>query len=169
MGLEPKEEAALRKLVTYLSPADEDADVLEKVDALIDEWHAREQRLADLEGKMTRAPDKDGKIDAILEHAHNSRTDQDVVKLGPKDIKAATGVSRRYAYDLLDDLPDEKDWILSHDTIKRSQFASHELDNDSKRIGIDFEGVHSNGAPVNRFTTTSRNNPRSETATEEER
>lgn len=169
MSLEPKEEAALRKLVTYMSPADEDADVLEKVDALIDQWHDREQRLAELEGKMTRAPDKDGKIGEILEYADNLRTDQDVVKLGPKDIKAATGVSRRYAYDLLDDLPEEEDWFLSHEAIKRSQFASHELDNDSKRLGVDFEGVHSEGVPVNRFTTTPRRKAASEATTEEER
>lgn len=169
MGLDPKEEAALRKLVTYMSPADDDAEIFQKVDALIDQWHDREQRLEELERKMTRAPDKEGKIADIIEHAANLRNGQDVLKLSPRDIMAATGVSRRYAYDLIDDLPDDEDWFLSHETVKESQFATHEMDNDTKRLGVDFEGVHSEGAPVNRLTTAPSDNPASEAATEEDR
>jgi len=164
-----KEEAALRKLVTFMSPADEDADVLTKVDELIDEWHAREQRLAELERKMARAPDKEGKIADIVDHAKNLRDAQDVVKLSPRDIMAATGVSRRYAYDLIDDLPQEEEWFLTSTEVKESQWGSAEIDNDKKCLGVDFEGVQSTGVPVNRFTTDPSETPASEAATEEER
>ena len=169
MSFDPKEEAAVRKLMTFMSPADEDADILVKVDGLIDEWHAREQRLSELERKMARAPDKEGKIDAILDHAENLRTGQDVLKLSPRDIMAATGVTRRYAYDLIDDLPQEEEWFLTSTEVKQSQWGNAEIDNDKKCLGVDFEGVHSEGVPVNRFTTDPSETPASEATTEEER
>lgn len=161
------EMAALRKLLTGLSDLDDDeiADTnpVERARIVIDRVEKLEQRTAALEDEVTRLearlsdPEdgKDGKLGAIVETAQNLRSDESVVKLKAKDIVAATGCSRRYAYDLMDpdnsnSLVNERDWLLSPEEME--QYGTLELDNAGRRLGVDFEGVHSSGAPVNKFT-----------------
>jgi hypothetical protein len=95
---------------------------------------------------------KQAKVFDIVQQARNLRErDQPVVKLKARDIVAATGCSRRYAYDLMDDLPEEHNFLLS--PAEMQQYGDLELDNDERALGVDFEGVHSDGVPVNKFTT----------------
>ena len=70
-------------------------------------------------------------------------------------IVTVTGVSRRYAYDLIDGLPDQYHWILSRDEARQQQYGSAEIDSgtQSKRLVIDFERLHNDPAAVNKFTT----------------
>jgi regulator of replication initiation timing len=122
----------------------------------LDELEAENERLR---SRVNSTGGKDEKVAAIVEHADNLRNSNDrAVKLTAKDIKGATGVSRRYAYDLMDpeddnSLINQYDWALTQQEM--AQYGSLELDlsGQQKCIGIDFEGVHSAGCPVNKFTT----------------
>jgi len=128
------------------------------VDVLIDRLADAEERIDELEAETDRlrerAASSDGKADKvaqIVRAALNIRDDKPAVKLDAQNIQTATGCSRRYAYDLMDDLPDEYDWALTPDEM--SQYGSLEIDNGGRRLGVDIEGVHSRGCPVNKFTT----------------
>lgn len=106
---------------------------------------------------LSRLDDNDGKgskVAEIVRFAENARSEeQPAIKLTAKDIKGATGCSRRYAYDLMDDLPTEYDWFLTPKEMK--QYGSLEIANSGeRRLGVDFEGVHSSGCPLNKFTTS---------------
>lgn len=119
-------------------------DALDRIDDVEDENKRLRERLNDSGGK-------DAKVRAIVDYADNARNGP-AIKLTAKEIKGAAGCSRRYAYDLIDDLPEEYDWFLTPKEM--SQYGSLEIDNhDEKRLGVDFEGVHSAGVDVNKFTT----------------
>lgn len=123
------------------------SDLQERVEELESENERLRQRLDDGDTKQ-------GKVARVVDYALNKRSGGEAaVKLTPKEIKGATGVSRRYAYDLVDDLPEQYDWFLSPEEMQ--QYGSIELDLSSQQkcVGIDFEGVHSEGCPVNKFTT----------------
>ena len=66
-------------------------------------------------------------------------------------------MSRRYAYDLVDELPKEYAWI--HDGQSLKQYGEAEMDKGEmpKSLAVDFEGVHGPPCPVNTFTTTISN------------
>jgi len=58
-------------------------------------------------------------------------------------------VSRRYAYDLVDNMIREFPWAHAPDDV-----AAHvEQDTRQKGVLIDFEGVHGEAVAVNKFTT----------------
>lgn len=65
-----------------------------------------EQRVRMLEQETgTKMREKHQKYGAIVEAADNVRdAGQEEVALKARDVKAATGVSRRYSYDLIDDM-----------------------------------------------------------------
>jgi hypothetical protein len=110
-----------------------------------------------VEKMTTEAGRKKDKVRKILDFAQNKRNGQAVVKVSPQDIKGATGVSRRYAYQLThpeDGLPGEYPWCLA--PREMDQYGSLEIDRDGgdeRVMGVDFEGVHKSPAPVNKFIT----------------
>jgi hypothetical protein len=110
-----------------------------------------------VEKMTTDAGRKKDKVRKILDFAQNKRSGQAVVKVTPQDVKGATGVSRRYAYQLThpeDGLPGEYPWCLEPEEM--DQYGSLEIDRsdgDERVMGIDFEGVHKSPAPVNKFIT----------------
>jgi len=119
----------------------------------VDELEAENQRLRERldEGG---AGGKDEKVAAIVQYAHEARGSAPAVKLTAKEISGAAGVTRRYAYNLMDGedgLPAEYDWFLTPGEMQ--QYGSLQVDNDERRLGIDFEGVHSAGCPLNKFIT----------------
>lgn len=116
----------------------------------INELENNQQRI---ESRFDDSDGKSSKVAEIVRFAANARSEgQPAIKLTAKDIKGATGCSRRYAYDLMDDLPTEYDWFLTPQEMK--QYGSLEIDNSGeRRLGVDFEGVHSSGVPLNKFTT----------------
>lgn len=128
------------------------ADAHDRIDTL----EAENERLrARLDGRSTH--DKDGKVAAIVEAALNQANGDPAIKLDYSHIQAATGCSKRYAYDLMDRLPEEYDWFLTPQEM--DQYGSIEIDNyDARRLGVDIEGVHSSGVPVNKFTTAGGSN-----------
>jgi len=136
-------------------------DAQNTVDDLADRVDALEAEINRLRSRLTGDQSKDEKVGNLVEYAANKRErGQGVVALSPQEIKGAYGCSRRYAYDLIDDLPEEYHWILSVETLAETQHGRLERDTAQagKRVGIDIEGVHSAGCPVNRFTTADTNN-----------
>lgn len=99
---------------------------------------------------------KEEKIAALVRYAQNVAKDtkRSRVALTWKDIKGTAGVSRRYAYDLIDDLPEEYAWL--HDRADISQYGDLEIDKDAqdRALVVDLEALHSDSEAVNKFTTT---------------
>jgi len=107
----------------------------------------------DLVNLMKSDGGKEQKVRDILHYAVRKRQNEPVVVVKPMEIQGAADVCRRYAYDLVDQLPTERGWFLSPDVMQ--QYGQLEIDTDAQdeRMGVDFEGVHGDPAPVNKFTT----------------
>lgn len=123
---------------------------------LRDRLNAVESRLDVLDED---APSKEAKIREIVDFASNLRSeDQQAVKVTPKEIKGSAGISRRYAYGLIDEdegLPAEYHWLLSAKQAREQQYGNAELDWDesTKGLVVDFEALHTDPEAVNKFTT----------------
>ena len=133
----------------------------DRVSELEDENAELRGRLDALEARIDVVEDgsstKSGKIRQIVAGAENNRTgDQPAVVMDAAKIVTVTGVSRRYAYDLIDDLPEKHHWILTRSKARERQFGSVEIDDgrQTKAIVIDFEALHSDLEAVNKFTTS---------------
>lgn len=155
-----RELAALKKLAFGL--ADDDTDELfPAVEQALDRVETLETRLDELDQVGDMLADvaettstKEEKVGKIVTYAENTRRDeQPGVTVLPKSIKGVTEVSRRYAYDLVDDMIDEYAW--AHDPAAVDRYGSVERDAPQKGVLIDFEGVHGAPCPVNKFTTRS--------------
>jgi hypothetical protein len=99
---------------------------------------------------------KVSKVHDIVEMASNRRSNEALIEFEVSDIVDATGVSRRYANDLIDgpnSLPSEYEWM--HERADLKQYGELELDRDAqnKVLVIDFAGVQGTKCPVNKFTT----------------
>lgn len=155
-------ERAFRALDTI----EELQDRIETLEAENEQLQERIEALGDI---GTQKTSKEAKIASIITFAENSRKeDQNAVKVLPSDICGVANVSRRYAYELIDDMingdgqngavgPDGYSWAHNPDEI--SQYGSMEIDSKEVRKGviIDFEGVHGESVSVNNFNTESRN------------
>lgn len=125
--------------------------VVEDLEDRVDELEAENERLRE---RLDDTSDKEGKVQAIVQFAINKRDGEPVVKISAQEIKGATGVSRRYAYDLVEDLPDRESWFLTPEEMHQYGSVVMDFSNQKKCLGVDFEGVHSAGVPVNKFTTS---------------
>lgn len=152
------------KLQVIDSRLDGTASVQEQLEQRLDDLEAENRDLReevvelrstvdDLVSIMESDGGKEQKVRDILHYAVRKRNDQPVVIVKPGEVRGATGCSRRYSYDLIDELPTQREWLLSPDEMQ--QYGSLEIDTDAqdKRMGVDFEGVHGDPAPVNKFTT----------------
>lgn len=160
LGDHDRELAALKKLAFGL--ADDDTDELfAAVEQALDRVETLETRLEELDQVGDMLADvaettstKEEKVGKIVTYAENTRRDeQPGVTVLPKSIKGVTEVSRRYAYDLVDDMIDEYAW--AHDPAAVDRYGAVERDAPQKGVLIDFEGVHGAPCPVNKFTTRS--------------
>jgi len=108
----------------------------------------RLDRLGDIGEEKTS---KEQKIAAIVTYADNVRDGEDkaAVTVLPKIITGVADVSRRYAYDLVDDMIREFPWAHDPDNV----VAHPEQNTRQKGVLIDFEGVHGEAVAVNKFTT----------------
>ena len=124
----------------------ENAELRDRLDAL-------EARLDTVEDGATT---KEGKVREIVTYAENARdANQEMAVVTATEIKGAAGISRRYAYDLIDDLPEEYHWITTLKEARERQYGNVELDWEkaTRALVIDFEQLHSDPEAVNKFTT----------------
>lgn len=169
-----KLEAAVRKLTFSVGDLD-DGSLFDAVNATIEEIESLkdqvlaiqsrleqiEERLKTLEGLM-HADSKKAKVKAIIHYAENKRHgDQDAVVLDTKEIKGATGVTRRYAYDIVDEWPADFPFLVDRENLQ--QYGELEIDTDAREKGIAvvFDRVPQDGDSLNKF-----NNENEETEAE---
>jgi hypothetical protein len=136
-------------------------DMVKTAQEIATEAQALQERLASVEQQLEQFEDltdttssKTEKLAAIVQFAENKATHRmDKVSVSASEIIGATGVTRRYAYDLIGELPEEYDCFDNRTTI--SQYGSLENDQDSqtRALIVDCEAVHSDATGVNKFTT----------------
>jgi len=161
---------AVRRLVHNIAGTAEDGDVqvFEATARALDQLDKLQERVDDLEAKneelRTRLDklgdigeektDKEQKIAAIVTFADNQRSDgRDAVAVKPSTIKGLVDVSERYSYTLVDDMIDDYDW--AHDPTEIQRYGAVERDTSDKSVVIDFEGVHGEAVPLNKFINES--------------
>jgi len=114
------------------------------------------QRVATLEQRVDDDGQR-GKVAKIVEIAKNRQTTEKGVVMTAADIRDATGVSRRYAYDLIESLPEKYDFLLSNTEVDRYGSLEMATDDLPKGLIVVFDDVHTDLESVNKFTTrTSR-------------
>lgn len=176
-------ELAVRTLVTQLAgtPPTTDAGLIEKTFRALDALEELLVRIEELEKENAELRErldtlgdigaektsKQAKIASIVLYADSLRDEgQSAVKVLPKNVCGVANVSRRYAYDLIDDMihgdgengtvgPDGFSW--AHDPAEIDQYGSLEKKKTQKGILIDFEGNHGDPLSVNKFNTGSTN------------
>lgn len=142
----------------------------ERVDSLEDENEALRQRIDALEARVQVLEEgsdggRESKVRDLCDYALNARTgDQRGVPLKAKEIVGAAGVCRRYAYDLIEELPEEHHFLLTLREARNQQYGSLELDAGSydRALVVDCEALHSDQGAVNKFTTRSGKEGRQE-------
>jgi cell division septum initiation protein DivIVA len=140
------------KRIRQLEAANEELkDRLAELESRIDGVEDR----ADAVENTVYAEGKQGKVRQLVEYATNKRTgEQQAVVLDAQEIRGATGCTRRYAYDIIDDFPGDYGFLVDRDEL--TQYGEVELDQTQRGRGIAviFDGsVHSDLESVNRFTT----------------
>jgi hypothetical protein len=141
-----------------------DAEI-DDIEDLPDAGHAFAERLADSEGRLaaverrlaafgdvdTTADTKAEKMAAVLAFALNKHNDRSKVAVSPHEVRGCAGVSRRYAYELINAMGDEVAGV----TVREPQRV--ETGTGTKQKGkallVNCEAVHSDPEGVNQFTT----------------
>jgi hypothetical protein len=120
-----------------------------------DELEARLQALEDrmeMLGDVSAAKStKAEKFAAVLAFAANKRSGADKVAVLPGEIKGCTGVSRRYAYDLLEMMADEIDGVQVRE--EQRVTTGNGVKHKAKALLIDCSQVREESDAVNQFTT----------------
>lgn len=128
------------------------ADQLQEQQNAISRVESQLEAIQDLGREKTT---KDEKITRLVNYAQNLSTDGESGRyvLEAQTIKGTAGVSRRYAYDLMDELPERYEWAL--DRSELSQYGDLEIDKDeqSRALVIDLDALHTDDEAVNKFTT----------------
>lgn len=159
-----KFEAALRKVLYAIGEVD-DGTIFEAADSAINSIESLQdtvlihdsqieqlqQRVNSLEDTL-HAESKQAKVKAIVHYAENRRHDgQEAVVLDTKEIKGATGVTRRYAYDIIDEWSAQYPFLEDRDELQ--QYGQLEIDTDARDRGIAvvFDRVPQDGGSLNKF------------------
>lgn len=93
----------------------------------VEELEADLEAFRDLGAERTS---KEQKVGQIVDWARNKADGTGRVTVLPEHVKARTGVTERYAYQLVDDLIDEYDWALD----PREQ--QHRIDETARQKGV---------------------------------
>jgi hypothetical protein len=108
----------------------------------------RLDRLGDLDRERTS---KEEKFAAVLTFAENKRNGSVKVALSPQEVKGCTGVSRRYAYELIDEMGEAVEGVEVREA--RQVQTGSGTERKGKALLVDCDLVHHNGGGVNEFTT----------------
>jgi len=142
----PRVEDAIQIAQNALRRMSELEDRVDGLEAENGELRTRLDKLGDIGQQKTS---KEQKVAAIVTYADNQRSaGQSAVTVLPRVIKGLVGVSRRYAYDLVDDMVEEYEW--AYDPQKVNVHPGHD---GAKGVLIDFDGIHGEPVSVNKFTT----------------
>mgnify|MGYP000610221254 CR=1 FL=1 len=117
----------------------------------------RRERLEQLEARLemlthhTNTSTKAEKITAVLTFAQNKANGSGKVAVTPAEIRGCTGVSRRYAYDLVDAIADDVPGVQVREStqVKTTKGTKRK----QKALLVDCEEVHGLDEAVNSFTT----------------
>jgi hypothetical protein len=113
---------------------------------------AVEEQLAALGDIGAAKTTKEEKLAAIVTFAQNKQGSQSAtVAVTATEIRGCVGVSRRYAYELIDEAAATLDGARVRDAtdVQTSTGVEHK----KKALLVDCEAVHVDGAGVNEFTT----------------
>ncbi len=111
-----------------------------------------EEQLAALGDINTTKTTKEQKLAAVLHFATNKRgTQSGTVAVTADEIQGCVGVSRRYAYDLIEEAAEVYAGVRVREA--RDVQTSTGVEHKKKAMLVDCEAVHGNGAGVNQFTT----------------
>jgi hypothetical protein len=149
---------------TDVGPAEAWVAALETIQSQQEQIEALQRQVTDNSQQLDRLGNigeepttKEQKIVAVLQYAENIRNpNESKVVVKPKDIKGATGVSRRYAYDLVDEMHDSYEWATDNTRREARTTGLSGAESDSPPCGvlIDFDEVaHATDGVVNKFTT----------------
>ncbi|MFC7047213.1 hypothetical protein ACFQH6_19020 [Halobacteriaceae archaeon GCM10025711] len=126
--------------------------VAHRLDALDDRLSDVEQRLDALGDIETGKTTKEQKFAAILAFAENKRDlNSSKVSVTATEIQGAAGVSRRYAYELIDTMPEDVDGVTvrAAKQVPTGSGRKHK----KKALLVDCERIHAEQGGVNKFTT----------------
>jgi len=110
-----------------------------------------ERRLDRLGDVGEEATSKEEKFAAILAFAANKRNGSPKVALSPQEVKGCTGVSRRYAYELIDEMAAVVEGVEVREATQVKTGSGTERK--GKALLVDCEAVHHDDGGVNQFTT----------------
>jgi hypothetical protein len=149
-----------------------DAEI-DEIEDLPDAGHAFAERLAEYESRLaaverrlaafgdvdTTADTKAEKMAAVLTFALNKHDGRSKVAVSPQEVRGCAGVSRRYAYELIDAMGEDVTGVTVREPQRVETGAGTEQK--GKALLVDCEAVHSNPEGVNQFTTGGGRNDRS--------
>lgn len=113
---------------------------------------AVETRLDALSDVDSERSTKHEKYRAVLAFAQNKRANNSKVTVSPTEIQGCTGVSRRYAYDLLDNIAADVDGA----SVRQSKQVDTGTGTKqkTKALLVDCDIAHTSDDGVNKFTTS---------------
>lgn len=142
-------------LVKAADDTNVDGSVMDRIDDLEAQMNRIESQLEAIQDLGREKSTKEEKIARLVQYAQNLSNDgrSGRILLKAKDIKGTAGVSRRYAYDLMDELPEKYEWALNRSQL--SQYGDLEIDKDGqdRALVIDLDALHTDDEAVNKFTT----------------
>lgn len=158
--------AFLRKFAFQLADTgpDEDLDLHEAVDRAVDRVEKLEHRLDELEDMKemlsdvgTQKTSKEEKVAAIVTYASQKHSGMRGTVVKPKEIAGIVDVSKRYAYDLIDDIVHGDgehgslkdggyDWA-----VEASSFSAVDKETPERGLAVDFERLHEDDEALNKF------------------
>jgi len=167
-------QVAFKRFINDIAGTNDDPDVgpieasylaleeLERLETVEQELAGARQEISELEGVVESLRDignekttKEEKIAAIVSYADNIRDDgQAEITVAAQEIKGAAGVSRRYAYDLIEDVAEQHGWASVREP--KSQPSGKDggrMIEWKKALAVDFEQLHEDPESVNKFTT----------------
>lgn len=122
---------------------------LDELDQRVTTLEERVEVLRSIDGGQSS---KEEKFAAVLAYAENKATGQrSKVAVSAQEAKGCAGVSRRYAYDLLDAMAEEIQGVQLREAqdVETGSGVEHK----QKALLVDCEDVHSDTWTVNQFTT----------------
>ena len=91
------------------------------------------------------------KYTAVLRFAANKRMANGKVAVSPVEIKGCTGVSRRYAYDLVEAMADDLDGVAVREAQEVETGSG--TTQKPKALLVDCDAIQASGGAVNEVTT----------------